>query len=228
MERAEQAVWRKHRVTGTDIRTIMRGGPAAWNTLARQLREGKPFYGAATSPGMPAQLRWGQEKEEITCEQFWLRHPEYTMTDIGFIQYSAQDPVRHQHCGVSPDRILLREGYDPENGPHPMAPLEAKTPHDPNVHQKYCLGGTVPDEHICQLRWAMHLLDSDEGWFVSHDPRDPNRETNYCEYRVTHDQAFEDIMLEKLDLFIEGFLAGTEFTTQYLKPINSDKLRDMF
>ena len=205
----------------------MRGGPAAWNTLARRLREGKPFHSAADSPGMPEQLRWGQEKEEQGVDQFWLRHPEYHIGNPGFSAYGDDpDHPMYSLAGVSVDRILRIRGVD--EFPTPSGILELKCPYDPNVHLGYSLGGKVPDEHICQLRWGMHVWEAKFGIFASFNARDDDPDTNYVEFHVKHDEAFEAKMLEKLDIFLTGYQSGTEFTTEMLTPKTASNLRSMF
>lgn len=201
----QHALSRANRITSSRIRTIATGDYRAWNTLSRKIREAKPApIGSRRDSGV-ASLDWGHNNEPQACSQFWLRHPEYEMMDEHWCHW--HDPrakVLWENCGTSPDKTLYK-GFDRVSG------LEAKCPWIQEIHRTYWSCGVLPYEYQPQVFWHMIVTDCLYWWFISYDPRDKNEVRQYFELKVYRDPAYESELMDKVNRFLGGHLAGEEF-----------------
>lgn len=205
--RDEQAKLRAGRITGSIAQRIMTSSRTAWNTIARDLREPKPFYSLDDTPNMPESLAWGQQHERQAIAHFWELHPEYDVHHPTFLHWHDPTQLLHvRHYGVSPDRMLSNTGFDTY-----VAGLEAKCPYDPAVHAANIRIRGVPGWCYWQIYHGMYVTGLREWWFVSFDPRPEHPEARYCECRVLADQAVLDKLARTLDDFLHGYTTGEPF-----------------
>jgi hypothetical protein len=184
--------------------TIMNGGYAAWNMLALEMREAKPVLLGRLSPNTPASLKHGIVFEKMAAAKFWELHPEYEMSDPKWVPwFDSENAIYQKHCGVSVDRMLTKEGV--------TIPLEIKCPYDPDIHQMYRKHDVVPWTYWPQVMWEMIVSDAQTAWFVSFDPRESNDEWGWHEMEVPRDEEYENLMMQKVNRFLETYLMGEKF-----------------
>jgi hypothetical protein len=207
MNRDEHGKAREGRLTGSLVQRIMTGGPKAWNTVARDMRNPKPFFQVEDTPNMPAPLAWGQRNEDEAIANFWERHPEYEIGDPRFMAYGHADGPQlfRDYLAVSPDRILLRDNKL-------VSGLEIKCPWDPLVHVATIKAAVLPETCRWQVYHEMLVTGTREWWFVSYDPRATDPDWRYFDLRITAQESQMDRLTETLSRFLEGFTAGIDFT----------------
>ena len=207
--REDQARLRAGRVTGSVAQRIMDAvHRTTWNTIARDLRNPKPFYSVEDTPNMPAPLRWGQLHEIQAAAHFWERHPEYDVHSVPFLHW--HDPMqreRHRWFGFSPDRMLSAPGHDTTW----ISGLEIKCPYDNAIHTEVIKSGQVPAWCIWQIYHGMYVSGLRRWWFVCFDPRPIEPEWRYFEREVIADDAMLDRLARTLDEFLEPYSMGEDF-----------------
>lgn len=207
IDREQHGALRAGRITGSIAQRIMTSSRSAWNTIARDLRNPRPFYSVEDTPNMPEALAWGQTHEKQATAEFWERHPEYDVWDPKFIYWhDPTDIVRVRHFGYSPDRLLSRTWTDT-----PIGGLETKCPFDQAVHMAVVRGGCVPEWARWQVYHGMLVSDLPEWWFVSFDPRVQDPDWRYFECRVIPHPRDMERLRSTLDEFLHGFTMGERF-----------------
>jgi hypothetical protein len=206
--REEHGALRAGRITGSIAQRIMTSSRTAWNTIARDLRNPRPFYSVEDTPNMPAPLAWGQIHEKQATARFWDRHPEYDVWDPKFLYWhDPTDRVRVRHFGYSPDRLLSRTWTDT-----PIGGLETKCPYDGEVHLEVLRARCVPNWCKWQIYHGMWVSDLEDWWFVSYDPRVEADGLDYFECRVIPSAQDMTRLRSTLDEFLTGFTMGQRFT----------------
>lgn len=193
---------RAGRITSSRIAVIANGDYRSWNTLADAMRKASPAPIGQRS-GVP-QLDWGHKYEPRACAEFFFRHPEYDVENEPFrYWHDPKDRVHWQLCSASPDRTLYQRLQF-------VGVVEAKCPYNPGIHRQYWSDGVVPEIYRPQVYWQMIVTDSDHGWFVSYDPREP-LDVGYFDLKVPRGEPYEAALMAKVDRFIGGYLAGETF-----------------
>ena len=208
ISREQHGALRAGRITGSIAQRIMTSSRSSWNTIARDLRNPRPFYSLDDTPNMPEPLAWGQRHEPMAAGEFWDRHPEYDVLDPKFIRWHDEaDTVRHAYFGYSPDRLLARAASDALVGG-----LETKCPFDQQVHIDVVRSACVPVWAMWQVYHGMYVSDLTEWWFVSFDPRVQDPEWRYFECPVRPHPRDMERLRTTLDEFLHGFTMGERFT----------------
>lgn len=206
--REEHGALRAGRITGSIAQRIMTSSRTAWNTIARDLRNPRPFYSVEDTPHMPPPLAWGQTYERQAAALFWDHHPEYDLWDPKFLYWhDPSDRVRVRHFGYSPDRLISPAGFDTPSGG-----LETKCPYDQQVHMEVVRGRCVPVWAKWQVYWGMTVSDLPDWWFVSFDPRVEDERWRYFECRVIPDPKDLERLRSTVNEFLEGFTMEQRFT----------------
>lgn len=220
--REEQARARAGRITGSAAQRIMTAvHRTTWNTIAKDLRNPKPFYSVDDTPNMPAPLAWGQIHEAHAAGHFWERHPEYDVHQVPFLHW--HDPTQLEmlrYYGFSPDRMLTRPGHDRTW----KAGLEIKCPFDNAVHTVVLRERKVPDWCIWQIYHGMYVSNLREWWFVCYDPRPDAEEWRYFELAVPFEQWRMDKLKSTLREFLDVYSMGDNFTPRSLKAADLDRM----
>lgn len=220
ISREQQAALRKGRITGSIAQRIMTSSRSAWNTIAHDLRNPRPFYSLEDTPNMPEPLAWGQRHESMAAGEFWDRHVEYDVLDPKFIHWhDPSDTVRYEYFGYSPDRLLARMSSDA-----PVGGLETKCPFDEQVHIDVIRGGGVPEWARWQVYHGMYVSGLSEWWFVSFDPRVKDSDWRYFECRVIPSRRDMDRLISTLDEFLQGYSMGQRFTPLAPKAADFDRM----
>lgn len=220
LSREEHGALRAGRITGSAAQRIMTSSRTAWNTIAKDLRNPRPFYSVEDTPNMPAPLAWGQIHEKQAAGRFWDSHPEYDIWDPKFLYWhDATDRIRVRHLGYSPDRLLSRAGFDT-----PMGGLELKCPYDGAVHLEVVRNRCVPEWCKWQILHGMWVSDLDDWWFVSFDPRVEAEGYNYFECRVIPSDRDMARLRSTINEFMEGFIAGERFTPREPSAADLDRM----
>lgn len=205
--REEHGQLRAGRITGSIVQRLMTSSRGAWNRIAYDLRNPKPFFELEDTPNMPDALAWGQRHERMAAGEFWDRHPEYDVHDPKFIHWhDPTDRLRVRHFGYSPDKMLSRAGCDTRIGG-----LEIKCPWDGAIHVENIKCGRVPDRYRWQILWGMRVSALDEWWFVTFDPRVQDPDWRYHEIRVHPSPAEIQKMDATVSEFLDGFTMGVDF-----------------
>lgn len=219
--RDQHAALRTGRITGSIAQRIMTSSRSAWNTIARDLNNPRPFYSIENTPNMPEPLAWGQTHERQAASEFWFRHPEYDVQDPKFLHWHDPGSTFHvRHFGFSPDRMLSRAGFDT-----PRAGLEIKCPFDGAEHVATIKAGYLPHKYKWQVNHGLWVSNLPEWWFVSYDPRVQAEEWRYYELRIVPDPRELDTLARTLTEFLEGYLAGEKFGPRTL---DAKTLNNMF
>lgn len=195
---------RANRITSSRIPVIATGNYRAWNTLAHKIRTAKPAPIHSRRDSGVASLDWGHNNEDQCCERFWLRHPEYEVEDENWLYW--HDPaarVFYELCGTSPDRTLYQRGQR-------VSGIEAKCPYDQDIYTRYRLEDCCPPEYMPQIHWHMIVSNLPYWWFVSFDPRE-REDFQYVERRIERDPVYENELMDRVNRFIGGYLAGETF-----------------
>lgn len=204
MNREEHGKAREGRLTGSLVQRLMVGSWKVWNSVAKEMRNPRPFFHADDTPNMPAPLKWGQQNESEAAANFWERHPEFEIADPKFVPYTGDRPLFREYVGVSPDRVLLRDGAI-------VSGLEIKCPWDGEVHVATVKAGVVPASCRWQVYHEMLVTGVSEWWFLSYDPRAADPDWRYFELRVTADADAMAQLERTLAEFLEGYTSGQEF-----------------
>ncbi len=220
INREEHGALRVGRITGSIAQRIMTSSRSSWNTIARDLRNPRPFYSLEDTPNMPAQLAWGQTYERQAAAQFWERHPDYDVWDPKFIHWwDATDRVRVRYFGYSPDRLISRAGFDT-----PIGGLETKCPYDQAVHMGVVRARCVPVWAKWQIYHGINVSGLSDWWFISFDPRVEDEGWRYFECRVIPDPRDMEKLRTTLDEFLHGFTMGERFTPLDPKAADLDRM----
>lgn len=218
--REEHGALRAGRITGSIAQRIMTSSRTAWNTIARDLRNPRPFFQLEDTPNMPEPLAHGQRYEKQAAGEFWDRHPEYDVWDPKFLYWhDATDRIRVRHLGYSPDRLLSKAGFDTPSGG-----LETKCPYDEQVHMEVVRGRCVPVWCKWQIYHGMWVSDLEDWWFVSFDPRVEDEGWRYFECRVIPDPKDMARLRTTIDEFMQGFIMGERFTPLEPKAADFDRM----
>jgi hypothetical protein len=205
VNREDHGKARAGKLTGSLVQRLMTGGYRAWNSIAREMREPRPFYGVEDSPNMPAALAWGQNNEDTAIALFWERHPEYDVENPRFVAYTGDGAqLWRDYLAVSPDRVLAVDGK-------PVSGVEIKCPFNGEIHVKTVRAGVVPDTCIWQVYHEMLVLEVDHWWFTSFDPRATDPEWQYFELEVRRNADRMDRMTATINRFLETFVTGEKF-----------------
>lgn len=208
LTREEHGKVRAGRISGSVAQRIMTSSRQAWNTIARDLRDPRPFYSVDDTPNMPPPLAWGQSHESAAAGQFWFKHPEYDVLDPRFIYWhNPSDLVRLRHLGFSPDRLLSRAGFDT-----PIAGLEIKCPYDGEEHVATIRSRSLPEKYKWQIYHGMYVSDLPCWWFVSFDPRVQDESWRYHELLVEPNERDMKRLHDTITEFMEGFIANERFS----------------
>lgn len=209
----QHAELRRGRVTGSVIKTIMRGGHRAKNTLLKNFGEPVTFYRPEDTPNMPAQLKWGHLYEPRVRGHFWTQHPEYAVERPAFVRpgeapYGTTEDLPWQildHVGVSPDGILIHDDGI-------VTGIEIKVPYKQEIARHYMESDGWWDKHIDQVDLQMLATGAPYWWFACSDPREPETSPYYYyETRVERDQDRIDAMRFKICEFVEMWCSGATF-----------------
>jgi hypothetical protein len=218
--RDEHAALRAGRITGSIAQRIMTSSRSAWNTIARDLRNPRPFYDVENTPNMPAPLAWGQTHERQAAGEFWFRHPEFDVHDPKFMHWhDPTDTFRVRHYGFSPDRSLSRAGYDT-----PTSGLEIKCPYDGEEHVETIKGRCLPLKYKWQVYMGMYVSGFEDWWFTSFDPRVTEPQWRSFDLHIVPDHRDMEQLAATLSEFLEGFLAGETFAPASLQAQDLDKM----
>lgn len=204
MDKYRHSLARANRITSSRIGTIATGNYQAWNTLADKIRNAKPAPIRSRRESGVASLDWGHRHEPQAKALFWKLHPEYELEDEHWCYW--HDPrakVLYELCGTSPDATLYQKARR-------VSGLEVKCPYDPAIYRRYRLEDRCPPEYQAQVHWHMIVTDTPYWWFVSFDPREVEP-LMYVERRIERDYAYEAELMEKVNRFIGGYLAGEHF-----------------
>jgi hypothetical protein len=220
ISRDQHAALRAGKITGSVAQRIMTSSRSSWNTIARDIRNPRPFYSLDDTPNMPDPLAWGQRHEQMAAGEFWDRHPEYDVLDPRFIPWNdPSDTVRLQHFGYSPDRLLATAGSET-----PVGGLETKCPFDEQVHVQVVRSQCVPIWAMWQVYHGIYVSGLDDWWFVSFDPRVQDDGWRYFECRVIPHPRDMERLRTTLDEFLHGFTMGERFTPLNPKAADFDRM----
>ncbi len=161
--------WRRQRlgrITGSEMHRVM-GGPRAWASYARQLREeaellarieageevelGQDFDVAATA--------WGRRWESVALAEYAFQE-NVDVKPAGFTIHGD-----YPFIGCSVDGEVYRDAAIIEGV------VEVKCPYSESVHLRILACGVVPDEHVAQVQAEIWVVGVEWGAFVSFDPR---------------------------------------------------------
>lgn len=204
----DHAKLRHKRITGSRIRKIMLGGPAAWDTLSAQLHnpEAEVFYTPEMSPNMPEQLKRGHSYEPQARAEFMLRHPEFELERPVFCvpDEEMEDAELTEWIGMSPDGILNHVPFDPnlDSG------LETKVPAI-ETHMEWVSQGLLPPEYLPQCAISLLVTGRSSWWFCSFCPeKDEDDPERYFEVVLYRQQAeiYLGVMRERIHEFLEGHI----------------------
>ncbi len=153
------------KITGSNMTRVM-GGPRAWSSYARQIREemvilerieageeielGSDFDTEATS--------WGRKWEPAALAEHSFRQ-DCDVDVVGFVTHP-----KYPFIGCSVDGKVYKDGGL-------LGTVEVKCPYSESIHLHTLSCGVVPGGHIPQIQsgtWIMHV---DRAHFVSFDPR---------------------------------------------------------
>lgn len=220
--REEHGELRAGRITGSIAQRIMDAvHRTTWNTIARDLRNPRPFYGVEDTPNMPEPLRWGQLREPQAAAHFWELHPEYDIHHVPFLHWhNPADRERHKWLGFSPDRMLTLPGHDSTW----TSGLEIKCPWDNAIHTAVVKARTVPDWCIWQIYHGMWVTGLSRWWFVCFDPRPEAPEWRYFDCEVIAEEARMRKLTTTIDEFLESYSMGEEFKPRTLKAADFARL----
>jgi putative phage-type endonuclease len=120
------------------------------------------------------EMAWGIEQEPQAREAFESRMG-LIVSDIGFVEHPNLE-----NCGASPDG-LVSDG----------CLIEIKCP-STSRHLEYLLAGVVPDEYIPQMTLQSACMGGKSVWFVSYDPRLPEKQSLFIrKFEPTPEQIAE-------------------------------------
>ena len=191
---------RAKRITGSRIKTVMRGGYKAKNTLSKMLHSDEPerFFSVENTPNMPERLKQGHIRERQVRGDFFFDHPEYEVVEAVFLTPEScfNDCGRLvPWIGVSPDLVL-----EYNDGPDVLrAGGEVKSPEKLAKFEAWERAGCVPVEHIDQVTLSLLVTGWDYWWFIAYHPDAPQR----FEYKLTRDQAPLEQMYNKITQFLD-------------------------
>lgn len=210
LTRPEIGNLRGHRLTGSQMKTIMTGTYKGWNSLAKELRDPKPYF-AATSV---APLAWGLKWEPVASAQWWWRAmPKGLMVTDAFC-FAEDDRI-----GCTPD-VLMIEGLDTI-----LEGREFKCPYKSDVHLGYLADGVCPTAYIPQVQHCMWVTGLEEWGFTSFDPRQKHERHRHMDIVVTRDVGYIEQMAERTDRFFKGFESGEDFKPP--KPLSAKELMEV-
>lgn len=168
MEQLSQA-WFKAKlgkISGSNMKRVM-GGPRAWASYARQLREELALL-ARIEAGEDIELgstfdcdamAWGRKWEPIAIAEYEFQED----VDVRRVGFSVHP--EYPFVGCSLDGEVYKDADVLEGI------VEAKCPYSEAVHLKTLVGGHVPNEHLPQVHTGIWVADVDWGAFISYDPR---------------------------------------------------------
>lgn len=224
--REEQELLRQGKLTGSRVQKIMQGTWRAWNSVAAEMRDPKPFFTVDQAPNMPEALKWGQLTEPQAAARFWEEHEEYEIDNPRFLNW--HDPKQtelYKYMAVSPDRMLRKVSSITVPGRNPMemewrnvisdtysAGLELKCPYNGEVHAETIRQRILPARHKWQVYHGMYVAGLDEWWFASFDPRVTEREYQMFDLHVRAERTEMRRLEATLNEFLDGFTSGRDFT----------------
>lgn len=191
------------KITGSEMSRVM-GGPRAWASYARQLREelatldrleageeielGSDFDTEATA--------WGRRWEPAALAEYSFRED----VDVDAVGFAVHPDFPFIGCSV--------DGKVYEGGGL-RGIIEAKCPYSESVHLHTLSCGVVPGEHIHQVQTGIWVYGVDGGSFVSFDPRrDLNRK--YFHRLVERDGTYISLMEARCLEFWEFVKSGRD------------------
>lgn len=163
------------KITGSEMRRVM-GGPRAWASYARQLREEAALLvrienGEAIELGNTfdnAAMAWGHEWEPRARAEYAF------LNDVDVKRAGFKIHPVYPFIGCSVDGDIFNE-TDLDDGLPAQKILdgiaEIKCPYSEAVHLSTLAAGRVPDEHYPQIHTGIWVADVDWAAFISYDPR---------------------------------------------------------
>lgn len=213
MSKAEHGKDRSGLITASIARTIMTGGPDAWESLSKALwaDDGSEF--AQSSFGARAH---GHEWEPVGRSMFWDRHPQLEIDESEFVRFSRKGFAKtHEYrrmLGFSPDGVV-RNAKDGEL----LGGIEIKSPTSPDTWREYvecCSRLHLPPAHEDQVYFSLWASGWRRWYFVSHFESEdgPEAPRQYVETVVGQDDlensGWVNRFRPKLDAFLRFYLDG--------------------
>lgn len=154
---------RDGKLTASNFRTIMTGGPKSWDTLIRNLVFPQPGYSVKA-------MRRGVALEGRAVASYELASGN-DVTPVGFILHDSYDLI-----GASPDGLVNDNGC-----------IEIKCPMNPDIHDATIANG-MPEDHMAQVQGVMWIAEREWCDFISYDPRHPT--VPVCIWRIARDDDY--------------------------------------
>jgi hypothetical protein len=168
-------------LTSSTAGIIMRGGPAAWESLRNHLWTDTPEQFDEASEGA---REFGHEQEDKGVAKFWERHPEVEVIEPGGFHTYTASGVLHNRIGSSPDRLYY-------NG-QVWRGLEIKSPTIPGH-----MGRHTPVTHNDQCQHGMLVTGLKQWKLVVHHAQ------LYQEYTITPDKDWRIRYLHRAEMFLK-------------------------
>ena len=186
MNRDEHGKRRAGKIGASEAHTIMHGGSRAWDTLVQKLwaDDGSKF-----AQPVGGARGFGLDSEGAGIAKFWDRHPEYSLSHVGWLE-AVQDDLAG-FVGCSPDQILL------DMTDRPAAGLEVKSPTTLEN-----MGAHRYADHEDQLQHSLLVTGLPLWYLVCHFGED------YAETPVEPDRAWQEAYLPKLRAFLKQYNEG--------------------
>jgi hypothetical protein len=174
-------------LTSSTAGIIMRGGPAAWDSLREHLWTDTAEEFDGDTEGARA---FGHEEEDKGVAKFWERHPEVEAIEPGGFQIYRATGVLKDRIGSSPDRIVYEHGK--------FYGLEVKSPTIPGY-----MGRHTPVAHNDQCQHGALVTGFKKWVLVAH-----HGETLYEEYLIKPDRDWQKRYLDRAEVFIKFAYEG--------------------
>lgn len=193
--------------TASQFSRVM-GGPAAWTSYAKQIREERKLLERINSDEdveIPNgytnnAMAWGNKYESHARAEFEFRND---------VDVNVPSFVKHPNipwCGCSPDG-LVGTVEDPEWF------IEIKCPFNESVHMETLANG-IPKQHKPQIQGQHMICGLQMGTFITFDPR-RERGRRYKEFTTVLDEEYAATLTSRIVKFLEFVESGDEVPSSH-------------
>lgn len=169
---------RDGKLTASNFRTIMTGGPRSWDTLIRNL--------VFPQPGVTVKaMRRGIALEDKAIATYEI------LTGLEVVKTGFVQPDNYDLIGASPDGLVGDDGC-----------IEIKCPMNPLIHDATIENG-MPEDHMPQVQGVMWICERQWCDFISFDPRHPT--LPLFRQRINRDDAYIGELEMRCIRFLERY-----------------------
>lgn len=199
---AEWHLARRGKITSSRMKVIVHGGPKAWTTLIRKLRE-ELANDEPTEPDLDfvAAISHGRKYEPVALAEAEL-HLGTDFELVGFVCHPTID-----YLGCSSDAMAYERTLN----------LECKCFLDLAKHMLVYQTGQMPDEHRAQVQCQMCVHGCDRTMFISYHPDAPHWKQRTALVEVPLNTSYRDLMLERCDQFMRAFRGDAPLITRAIE-----------